>query len=108
MTALSRAAATRPAGTAGTTGAVPEPGQVAAHPEVARLTERERQVLVLMGRGRSNAEIAAGLYLGEATVKTHVSNVLAKLGVRCTTFDRTTFDRRDSCAEDHRPDSTFR
>jgi DNA-binding NarL/FixJ family response regulator len=89
MTALSRAAATRPAGTATrlagtatTTGTVPEPGQVAAHPGVARLTERERQVLVLMGRGRSNAEIAAGLFLGEATVKTHVSNVLAKLGVR--------------------------
>ena len=49
---------------------------------IARLTEREREVLVLMGRGRSNAEVARELYLGEATVKTHVSNVLAKLGVR--------------------------
>jgi DNA-binding NarL/FixJ family response regulator len=49
---------------------------------IARLTDRERQVLRLMGRGKSNAEIAAELYLGAATVKTHVSNVLAKLDVR--------------------------
>ena len=54
----------------------PEPG------ELARLTEREREVLTALARGMSNAEIARELYLGEATIKTHVSNCLAKIGVR--------------------------
>lgn len=45
------------------------------------LTEREREVLRLIGRGASNKEIAQALYLAEGTVKNHVTNVLAKLGV---------------------------
>jgi DNA-binding NarL/FixJ family response regulator len=46
------------------------------------LTERETDVLAAMAQGLNNAEIAAALYLGEATVKTHVTRILAKLGVR--------------------------
>ncbi|MFD5564368.1 response regulator [Kitasatospora griseola] len=60
----------------------PPGGSAAGQRALTRLTPRERQVLELLGRGRSNAEIAAALHLGEATVKTHVRRVLDKLGVR--------------------------
>ena len=57
-------------------GAAPDPGALAS------LTAREREALELMARGLSNAEMATSLYVSEHTVKTHVGNVLAKLGLR--------------------------
>lgn len=49
---------------------------------LARLTSREREIFTLMGQGKSNAEIAGELVIAEATIKTHISRIFAKLGLR--------------------------
>ncbi|GLX05278.1 response regulator transcription factor [Microbispora sp. NBRC 16548] len=58
------------------------PAQAALPPGADRLTPREAEVWRLVARGLSNTEIAAELFVGEATVKTHVSRIMAKLGAR--------------------------
>ncbi|MGB3375459.1 MAG: response regulator transcription factor [Microbacterium sp.] len=73
---LARFAASAPP--SGPAPAAPRNEKVLAEP----LTEREGEVLTLMADARSNAEIAKALFIGEATVKTHVSRVLQKLGAR--------------------------
>ena len=59
------------------------PPEVAPSPaRLASLTPREKDILMLMARGQNNAEIASSLFVGEATVKTHIGHVLSKLDLR--------------------------
>ncbi|WP_353808358.1 response regulator [Agromyces sp. SYSU T00194] len=61
---------------------VARPRATASPDVLAALTDREREVLALLARGRTNGEIARELYVSETTVKTHVGRLLAKLGAR--------------------------
>ncbi len=58
----------------------PSGGRV--HPKLAELTEREREVLTLVGQGLNNSEIAQRLWISPATARTHVSHIMVKLDAR--------------------------
>ena len=60
----------------------PPPAETTPHPSFQELTPREQEVLRLMAKGYSNARIAAELFIGLGTVKTHAARILMKLGVR--------------------------
>jgi len=62
--------------------AVAEPAETAGECAIAELTAREREVLLLVARGYSNADICEALYISEGTVKTHVRHILGKLGLQ--------------------------
>jgi DNA-binding NarL/FixJ family response regulator len=63
-------------------GFIRRPAHLSNEIELGRLTERETEILRLLATGKSNSELAAHLFVGEGTIKTHVSNVLTKLGLR--------------------------
>src|ERR1035438_3216197 len=63
-------------------GFIRRPAQRGNEVELRRLTERETEILQLLATGKSNSELAAHLFVGEGTIKTHVSSVLTKLGLR--------------------------
>lgn len=65
-----------------TRGIAPAPSAPASAPGLERLTAREHEVLLLMAAGLTNTEIGARLYIGDETVKTHVSRILTKLDLR--------------------------
>ena len=79
---IARLAQSEQHGTGAAPGAPTGATGLAVDPPVDPLTSRELEVLALLADGMSNAEIATALFVGEATVKTHVSHVLAKIGAR--------------------------